>query len=504
MTRKHLLPTTPLSPEQRLTEVPSDMSRRSQVQGSGAMRSPDRLVGRPGELAFIDAEWQHARRGKFRSVLLLGEPGVGKTRLANEVLRLSRDRAITLSARAHSLGDTTPMGLWVEALEHHLRSLTASEIDGLCGGVLDDLAVLLPSVAAARGGVPPDRPSGSRFLVRLARIIGNLAHRAPLLILLDDVHLADASSWDCLHYFAHELSDTSILVVLAARPAELADQPGRAQLLLGLEQENLLLRLNVGPLDRQAIGELAETVLEEPPPRVLVEWLTLRSRGNPLFALGLLRALLDEGGDLAAPELRYLPEDLVERVASRLAALDARQRAIGELPLVCGRSVELSSLLKLCGEPLDRLAWILERLVRAHLVAEDYRSREPSYEIAHPLIQDAVYQSVGGARRLALHRLVARALVAAGRVGEAAPHFVRSSDVGDQEAIDALRDAVREAEQRDAYREALSILQALVELLPRGDRRWLEILEAISPGAEWVVDHRARSEERRVGKECRS
>ena len=170
-----------------------------------------------------------------------------------------------------------------------------------------------------------------RFLVRLARIIGNLAHRAPLLILLDDVHLADASSWDCLHYFAHELSDTSILVVLAARPAELADQPGRAQLLLGLEQENLLLRLNVGPLDRQAIGELAETVLEEPPPRVLVEWLTLRSGGNPLFALGLLRALLDEGGDLAAPELRYLPEDLVERVASRLAALDERQRAIVEL-----------------------------------------------------------------------------------------------------------------------------------------------------------------------------
>src|SRR4029453_2568244 len=90
-----------------------------------------------------------------------------------------------------------------------------------------------------------------------------------------------------------------------------------------------------------------------------------------------------------------------------------------------------------------------------------------------------------------LHRLIGRALLAAGRLGEAAPHFDRSAVVGDEEAIEVLRDAVRQAEGRGAYRAALKILAELVELIPSGDERWLDVLEALSWGADWVVDHRA-------------
>jgi DNA-binding CsgD family transcriptional regulator len=86
---------------------------------------------------------------------------------------------------------------------------------------------------------------------------------------------------------------------------------------------------------------------------------------------------------------------------------------------------------------------------------------------------------------------VARALLAAGRLGEAAPHFARSAEVGDSEAVEALRHALGEAERRGAYREALTILGSLVDLLPHGDKRWLEVADAMSFQAEWVVDHRA-------------
>ena len=79
----------------------------------------------------------------------------------------------------------------------------------------------------------------------------------------------------------------------------------------------------------------------------------------------------------------------------------------------------------------------------------------------------------------------------AGRTGEAARHFARSADVGDADAIAALREAVRLAEDREAYREALELLGELVELLPAGDPGWLEVVDALSWGAEWVVDHRA-------------
>jgi DNA-binding CsgD family transcriptional regulator/tetratricopeptide (TPR) repeat protein len=90
-----------------------------------------------------------------------------------------------------------------------------------------------------------------------------------------------------------------------------------------------------------------------------------------------------------------------------------------------------------------------------------------------------------------LHRQLARGLRGAGRPAEAASHFVRCAKTGEAEAIESLRDALRQAEERGAYREALAILAAVVELLPHGDRRWLDIAEAMSWEAEWVIDHMA-------------
>src|SRR5207249_5462547 len=119
-------------------------------------------------------------------------------------------------------------------------------------------------------------------------------------------------------------------------------------------------------------------------------------------------------------------------------------------------------------------------------ITEDDRGREVTYEIAHPLIQEAIYQSLGGARRHALHRAVARALVRAGRLGEAAAHFARSAQRGDPEAIGVLQGAFRQAEQRDAHREALTILSALVEILPPDDERWLNVAEAMALGSGWT------------------
>src|SRR5207249_2552816 len=96
-----------------------------------------------------------------------------------------------------------------------------------------------------------------------------------------------------------------------------------------------------------------------------------------------------------------------------------------------------------------------------------------------------------GARRRALHRLAGRVLFARGRLGDAAAHFAQSAEIGDPETIEALRDAVRQAERQEAHQEALTILNTLVELLPRGDPRWLDVFDAMSWEAEWVVDHRA-------------
>jgi DNA-binding CsgD family transcriptional regulator len=450
-----------------------------------------KLVGRRAEIAELEREYRRAAAGEFRSVLMLADAGIGKTRLAREFLARRRGRAITLSARAYPLGAPVSFGVWSEALERHLRGLGAEEVSQLCGGFLDDLAAVVRSVAAVRGSAPEGEPPRPRLLEGLAVLVANLSSALPVIVFLDDAHVADASSWEALGYLARNIGDVRVLVIAAARPAELPENEAANEVLLGLEQEDLLERLELSPLDPEAMSDLTQAVLNEFPPRPLVEWLAERSRGNPLFALGLLQALVEEGGDLSAPELRSLPEELAERVGVRLRGLDEPRLATLEALATVGRRVEFRDLVALTGLPIDRLPAVLEALVRSHLVSEEERRRELSYEITHPLIEEAIYQRIGGARRRGLHRLVGRTLLASGRLGEAAPHFARSAEVGDQEAIETLRDAVRQAEERGAYREALTILDTLVELIPSGDERWLHVLDALSWQAEWVVDHRA-------------
>jgi class 3 adenylate cyclase/DNA-binding CsgD family transcriptional regulator len=454
-----------------------------------ALRGP-RLVGRERELGFLEAEFKRAEDEGLRCVLLVGEAGVGKTRLAYETAARHRTTTTGLSARAHPLGATVSFGLWAEALERHLRTLPAEEIWRVCGGFLDDLAGLLYSVAAVRGSAPEGERPRHRLLEGLAVVLGNLAAHQPVVVILDDVHLADPSSWEALHYLADRLLDAHLLLVATARPAELARHEAAAPVLLDLEREDLLTRLELEPLEPAAVEDLAHAVLGRAPPRPLVEWLNERTLGNPLFAMGLLRALEEEGADLSAPHLHRVPQHLADQVRARLRALDEPARAVLEVLAVLGRRVDFSDLVALGGRSVEDLGPILEELVHSRLALEEERGRQLSYEVAHPLVQEAIYQAIGKARRRGLHRLVGRALLAGDRLGEAAAHFARSAEVGDSEAINALRDAVRQAEARGAYREGLTILGALVALLPPGDLRWVNVLDALSWTPEWVVDHR--------------
>jgi len=452
------------------------------------MASP--LVGRAAEMAQLDGELRRAASGEVRVVLLLGDAGIGKTRLAREFVARKGGRVFGLSARAYRLGQTASFGAWSEGLEHHLRGLPDDAVKDLCGGFVDDLAALLHSVASVRGSAPEWEPPRLRLLQGLATVLSNLAAQAPVVFLLDDAHVADPSSWEALSYLVPALPDGRLLVIAAARAGELGENQGAMEIVLRLEQEGVLRRLRLDRLDVEGLTMLAEGILPRSPPQPLVEWLDQRSRGNPLFAIGLLQALIDEGADLSAPTLRRLPEDLAERVESRLRALDEPAVATLQALSIVGRRVELRDLIAVTGLSSDRLAPVMESLVRSRFVTEE-EGRELTYEIAHPLIQEAIYQRIGGVRRRAIHRLAGRALLASRRPGEAAPHFTRSADPGDEEAIAALRDAFRQAEEREAYREALTILDALVRLIPPGDERWLPVLHAMTWQADWVVDHRA-------------
>lgn len=466
----------------RAVPSPRAPARRDAGRAAG---DPAELVGRDREVALLEAEFERSARGECRCVLITGEAGIGKTRLAAELIARHPDDVIAISGRGYPLGVTASFGIWAEALERYLRGLDPVVVAQLCGGFLDDLATLLRSVAAAQRSVPHQEAPRVRLLEGLAVLVGNLVDHQPVVAFLDDVHLVDASSWEALQYLFHNLAG-GVLVVAAARPDELLQQAVAAQVLFGLEQQGFVRRLDLTALAGSDVGELARAVLEQAPPPVLVEWLSTRSRGNPLFALGLLRALVEEGADLSAPTLRHLPEGLADRVTVGLRALNEPAREVLETLAVLGRRTDLVTLPALTGQPTETVADALEHVVKARLVTEEERGHEVSYEIAHPLVGEAIYKVTSRVRRRNVHRRVGRALLAGGRLGEAAQHLARAADVGDPEAIAALRDAVYDAEQRGAHREAVTILASLAELLPSGDERWLDVANALSHQADWV------------------
>jgi class 3 adenylate cyclase/tetratricopeptide (TPR) repeat protein len=470
--------------------LPSHPPSEGPAPSRARVRRPrgPRLVGREHEVGVLEEELQAAAAGEFRCVLLTAEAGVGKTRLAAELAFRHGDDLVTLSARAHPMGETAAFGLWAEALDGYLRSLEPRDVSRLCGGLLDDLAGLLRSVAAVRGSVPERPAPRTSLLEGIAVVINNLSRARPVLVLLDDLHQSDASSWETLDYLARGLEADPVLVVMGARPAELSGQQVAARILSGLDQDSFLRRLPLAPLATAGLSELAEAVLHSPPSPALVAWLTERSAGNPLFALGLLRALVEEGADLERPQLQRLPETLAERVQSALATLDEPALAAIEVLSVLGRPATVAELAAFNDRPAEQMTGVIDDLVRARAVVEEESPGEARFGFMHPLVQETVYQTLGAARRRALHRLVGRGLRGSGNVGEAAPHFVRSAAVGDDETIAALLDGVRQAEERGAYRESLTLLSGLVDLLPSGDPHWLEAGDALAWHTDWVSD----------------
>ncbi|HEV3364603.1 MAG TPA: AAA family ATPase, partial [Acidimicrobiia bacterium] len=465
------------------SEPPSDRpASRTRVRRP---RGP-RLVGRDRELELLESELHGAAGGEFRCVLVTAEAGVGKTRLAAELAARHAGDVVTLSARAHPMGETAAFGLWAEALDGYLRSLEPRDVSRLCGGLLDDLAGLLRSVAAVRGSVPDKPAPRTSLLEGIAVVVNNLSRAQPVLILLDDLHQSDASSWETLDYLARGLEAEPVLVVMGARPAELSGQQVAVRVLSGLDQDGFLRRLPLTPLPSAGIAELAGEILRSPPAPALVGWLTERSGGNPLFVLGLLRALVDEGADLNHPELRRIPENLTEQFQGVLASFSEPALAMIEVLSVLGHPATREELTALSEGSPEQVTGLVDELLRSRAVIEEEDAGEIRYSFLHPLIREIAYRTLGATRRRALHRMVGRALRSSGHVAEAAPHFARSAVVGDDEAIAALLDGIRRAEEREAYRESLTLLSGLVDILPSGDDRWLQAADALAWQADWV------------------
>ena len=414
-----------------------------------------------------------------RVALVVGEPGIGKSRLLNELARRNSRRVTFLAARGSPASTATPFSVFVEAIESHLRRLDPAGVLAIGGRRLVDLRELLPSIADALETSRGPAPSRLRILEALRSLLEALAAPRPVILAIDDLHLADPSSWECLNYLARNPPAAAVLLVASVRSEDLFGHPQLASLVATLSKDGLAVEVRLEPIDREQVAKLTRQLLPTADAEA-GEWLFLRARGNPLYTIAILEELAID------PSRRVVPVSVQEGIRRALMELPESSRRVIEAASVLGDSFSLASILTMLPAASSE---DLQLLVHRMLIVESKRERVPGYDFAHPLVQEGIYAGLGPARRRELHLLAAGA-IGSEPIAVRAYHVGRGALPGDIEAVAVLREAARQAEHSQAHREALAHLEKTLQVLPNNDtvqRR--EVLDEIGWQASAAGDH---------------
>ena len=327
----------------------------------------------------------------LRAALLVGEPGIGKTRLLSELMaEVGRRNGTVLDGCAYEAETSRPYGPWIDAL----RRVPAVSIGETIGA---DLAPLLPEL----GDEAVKQRSRDRLFGAVVELIAARAHSAsPVLLVLDDVQWCDGASAELLHYVARMNRHRPVLVALAARDGELHDNEAMLRVLRSLRRDGALVEISVDPLTAEETAELVRHVMSETDPqRVFVE-----SAGNPLFALEVARSLPHRQGNVP-PTLRQLVRDRIDRLPP-----DAGD--VLRWGAVVGQTFHVRRLHELTPIDIDRLVAALEVLERHGLLraVADAPQHGGTYAFAHDLVRQVVYAELSEPRRRLMHLRIARAL----------------------------------------------------------------------------------------------
>lgn len=427
------------------------------------------FVGRVRELRELLAEQRRSMQGELRVAVVLGEPGLGKTQLAAEMLSSAGEAVVGLVARSSPLRRLPSFRRWAEVL------------GGNVGGLDTD---------AWSRAERHHRPLAEQMV----GLIAKASVDRPVVVVLEDAHHGGDALWEMLLHLAADHPFDRVFVLVTVRPAELEGCPAATEALLALESEAMIRRVQLCPLAREDVRELAAAILRrdlDTVPPALVDWLMPRSCGNPRFAVGLLEALADTGADLKAPGLCGVPEGLACWIRAEVTRLGPSGVTLLELLAAVGGQVDPDDLAQIADQPAEDVAITLERLVRSGMVTEHEHDRSLGYTVAHPLVREVLHDRVGGARRRVWHRRAAGTLLGRGRAEAGVSHLVSSARAGDSTAIAALMEQARQVGQRGSHATVWTIVPTLHDLLPSGDHRWLDVFDALFQGPDWGITYRA-------------
>ncbi len=419
------------------------------------------LVGRDGELAALERAW----RSHGTAATIHGEAGIGKTRLAAELrARAAAAGARTAGAAALDLGGSAPLSLWAELLGELLPALPAPPPEAAWPDELAVLSVELPEhfgrAPRAVQAVAPDLQR-TRLFEAIASLLGFAAREAPLLLVLEDLHCADAPSLELIAYAARRLQELQVTLLLTRRPqpampaVDALEQALRGRGLLACE-------LELEPLAGESVASLARAAAELAEDQV--QLVVAGAEGNALLAVESARALAG-GRDRLAPSLRA-------NARAALAPLEGDVRTVVETAAVAARPLRPEEVTALPVEDPELAA--TGALDTGMLVAA-----AGTLGFRHALVREAVYEEIAEPRRRGLHQRWARALLAAGGATPRNAEVARQLRLAgaDPEAAPHLIAAAADARAVAALEQACAYLDEALSISPDDAEAWLELGE---------------------------
>ena len=387
------------------------------------------FVGRVGELGELGHVLDATRAGNGGTVLVSGDAGIGKTRLAAELARRAGDAGfeVLVGGAIDLVGTELPFQPFVEAL----RPLGE------------------PREAAARM-----LGSQLRVFEDTLALLTDRAASVPVLVVLEDLHWADTSSLDLLVYLAHNVDDRRVVLLATYRADELSSAERMRRLADGVRRSGSGLVLELGPFEDEELTALLAARTDAPLPATLTDTILARSEGNPFFAEELVAAAGDERGEL--------PRGLRDLLLQRFARLDGRTQSLLQVASAVGRNAGYPLLCAAAGLRERDVRDSLRRAVdHGVLVAEQATN---SFRFRHALLAEAIYSTILPGEREELHARLADELARSAAAGpaELAPHWAAAGR--STEALSASVEAAREATAIFGLAEALSHLERALAL----------------------------------------
>ena len=474
------------------------------------------LVGRDSELAELLAGLDDAAGGAGRLFLLAGDPGIGKSRLAGEAAARARDRGFKVVwGRCWEAGGAPAYWPWVQALRAVVRGVGREELVPQLGAGAPFVAQLVAEVAEIVPEVCPPPPMGAeaaRFGLfdAVAAFLRNAGAGRPLMVVLDDLHAADAPSILLLRFVARELGEAGVLVLGAYRDMELDRGHPLAVALAELSREAATRHVRLSGLDEAGVARLIYEVTGVTPGEGVAAAVHRDTEGNPLFVGEVARLLAAEGrleraGDPAGMGLA-VPEGIREVIGRRVARLPEQCGRVLGLASVFGREFWLPPLERLCGVGAGGLLDVLDDGIAAGLVAA-VPGVPGRLRFSHALIRDTLYEAISAGQRLRLHQQAGQALEAFYQpdldphLAELAHHFFEAAVVGETgKAVGYAERAGHRALVLLAYEEAARLLRMALAALalarpPGQDQARCRLLLGLGDALTRMGERRAAREE---------